>query len=105
MYIAAKEIVRKIPKAIKDKTIVAPLLTIAEQAGNIRAANMVLAGILNQLFKLASQESFIKAIEYLLPIRHHALNVEAFRMGEIYDLTQENDSSILEQADICRIKE
>ncbi len=105
VYIAAKEVVRKIPKAIKDKTIVAPLLTIAEQAGNIRSANMVLAGLLNQLFKLASQESFIKAIEYLLPIRHHELNIEAFRMGEIFDLTQDNDSSIIEHANICRIVE
>jgi len=105
VYIAAKEVAERIPEAIKDKTLMVPLMTIAEQAGNIRAANLVLAGILNQLFDLASEEAFIKAIEYLLPIKHHELNIKAFKMGEKYDLSQDNDSSILEQADICRIEE
>ncbi len=105
VYIAAKEVAERIPEAIKDKTLMVPLMTIAEQVGNIRAANLVLAGILNQLFDLASEEAFIKAIEYLLPIKHHELNIKAFKMGEKYDLSQDNDSSILEQADICRIEE
>lgn len=105
VYIAAKEVVNRIPGAIKDKTLVAPLLTIAEQAGNIRAANMVLAGLLNQLFNLASEESFVKAIEYLLPVKHHELNIKAFKMGEKYDLSQDNDSSIVEKADFCKIND
>ncbi len=105
VYIAGKEVARNVPKAIKDKTLMVPLLTIAEQVGNIRAANLVLAGVLNQLFNLASQESFIKSIEYLLPIKHHKVNVEAFKMGEKYDLSQDNNHSIIEQADICKIIE
>lgn len=105
VYIAAKEIVKIIPEAIKGKTLVVPLFTIAEQAGTIRAVNMVLAGILNQLFNLASEEAFIKAIEYLLPLKHHKVNIEAFKMGENFDLSQDNDISVLEKTDICKILE
>jgi len=105
VYITAMEVARNVPKAIKDKTLIAPMLTVAEKAGNIRAANMVLAGILNQLFNLASEESFIKAIEYLLPIKHHTVNIKAFKMGQDLDLSQENDKKILELADVCKIIE
>ena len=105
VYIAAMEVARIVPEAIKNKTLVAPMMTVAEEAGNIRAANMVLAGILNQLFNLASEKAFVQAIEYLLPVKHHSVNIKAFKMGQELDLTKDNSKALLEMADVCRIND
>ncbi|MHA1171078.1 MAG: 2-oxoacid:acceptor oxidoreductase family protein, partial [Candidatus Heimdallarchaeota archaeon] len=96
---------KKIPKKIKEKTILAPMIAIAEEAGNMKATNMVLLGILNQLFDLASPKAFIQAIKSLTAARFHDVNIKAFKKGSALDLNKYNSEDILLLADICRIKE
>jgi 2-oxoglutarate ferredoxin oxidoreductase subunit gamma len=105
VYITANEVAKKIPNKIKEKIILAPMIEIAEEVGSMKATNMVLLGILNQLFNLASQEAFIKAIKALTAKRFHEVNIEAFKKGQALDLHKYNSEEILLLADICRINE
>ena len=105
IYISSSEVAKKIPSAIKDKIILAPMIEIAERIGSLKVVNMVLIGILNKLFNLASDESFIKAIKYLTAERFHKSNIEAYKEGCKIDLTKYNSKETLEKAEICRIKD
>ena len=105
IYITAHEVAKKIPKAIKGKVILAPMIAIAEEAGSMKSTNMVLVGILNQLFNLASPEAFIKAIKSLTAEKFHDVNIKAFEKGSTLDLHKYNSEEILLLADICKIKE
>jgi len=104
IYIATSEVTRIIPEKIKDKIIVAPLLSMAEEIGNRKVANMVLVGMLNQLFNLASDDAFIYSIKYHTAKRFHELNIEAYTQGKNLDLSKMNSKMILDFADICRIE-
>ncbi len=104
IYITVLEVAKRIPKEIKNKVILAPILGIAEKIGSSKVVNMVLLGILNQLFNLASTDSFIEAIKELTAKSFHKSNIEAFKQGSKLDLTKYNDKTTLEQAEICRIK-
>ena len=105
IYITANEVAKKIPKAIKEKIILAPMIAIAEEVGSMKATNMVLLGILNQLFDLASPEAFIQAIKSLTAERFHEVNIKAFKKGSALDLKKHNSEDILLLADVCRVKE
>ncbi|MBK5112237.1 MAG: 2-oxoacid:acceptor oxidoreductase family protein [Candidatus Heimdallarchaeota archaeon] len=105
IYITALEVAKEIPEPIKDKIILAPMIEIAEEAGSIKAMNMVLLGILNQLFNLASPEAFIGTIKYLTDERFNEINIKAFQKGLTLDLTKYNSKEVLSSADVCRIKE
>jgi 2-oxoglutarate ferredoxin oxidoreductase subunit gamma len=105
IYITTLEVAKKIPEPIKDKIILAPMIEIAEEAGSIKAMNMVLLGILNQLFNLASPEAFIGTIKYLTDERFNEINIKAFQKGLTLDLTKYNSKEVLSSADVCRIKE
>ena len=105
LYITSSEVAKDIPEPIKDKIILAPMITIAfEKLGTRKVFNMVLVGILNQLFALADNDSFIKAIKELTPKKFHDSNINAYNIGMNIDLTQFNSKEVLELADICRIK-
>ncbi|MHA1629258.1 MAG: 2-oxoacid:acceptor oxidoreductase family protein [Candidatus Heimdallarchaeota archaeon] len=103
IYLTATEVAKTIPKVIKDKLILAPMLTISEQVGSRKTMNMVLLGVLNQLFNLASDDSFEKAIEKLTAPKFHEINKKAYFAGKKFDLTKENPQRILKLANICKI--
>jgi 2-oxoglutarate ferredoxin oxidoreductase subunit gamma len=105
VYITSIEVAKEIPGAIKDKLILAPMIEIAEEAGSMKATNMVLIGILNQLFNLASTDAFIKAIKSLTGKRFHEVNINAYKKGLELDLNKYNSEEILLMADICKIHE
>ncbi|MHA1124268.1 MAG: 2-oxoacid:acceptor oxidoreductase family protein [Candidatus Heimdallarchaeota archaeon] len=105
VYISALASSRIIPKKIKDKLILAPLFEIAEKVGNRKVTNMVLIGVLNQLFNLASDDAFIGSIKHLTAERFHKSNIEAYKQGVALDLSKYNTSGVLGLADICKIKE
>ncbi len=105
VYITSTEVAKKIPSAIKDKTILAPMIELAEELGDSQATNMILVGILNQLFNLASSEAFIKAIQDLTSKRYHEININAYKKGLELDLLKYNPKEVLLLADVCRIKD
>lgn len=105
IYLTATEVAKTIPEAIKDKLILAPMLTISEQVGSRKTMNMVLLGVLNQLFNLASDDSFEKAIEKLTAPKFHEINMKAYFTGKKFDLTKENPQRILKLANICKISD
>ena len=105
VYITALASSRIIPEEIKDKLILAPMFDMAEKIGNRKVTNMVLIGILNQLFNLASDKAFIDAIKKLTDKRFHKSNIEAYKQGVALDLTKYNSAKVLEIADVCKIKE
>ncbi len=105
VYIASLATSRIIPEKIKDKVILAPMFDIAEKVSSRKVTNMVLIGILNQLFNLASDEAFIGSIKYQTDERFHKSNIEAYKQGAALDLTKYNSSEVLGFADVCRIKE
>ncbi|HUT79988.1 MAG TPA: 2-oxoacid:acceptor oxidoreductase family protein [Candidatus Bathyarchaeia archaeon] len=104
IYLTATEVAKTIPEAIKGKLILAPMIEAAEELRNRKIANVVLIGILNRLFNLASEEAFIEAIKSLSPKKYHEDNIAAYKLGYKIDLSKYNSSKILEQANICRIK-
>ena len=104
IYIAASEVAKKIPEPIKNKIIIAPMLAIAEELGDVRSINIVMIGILNQLFNLAPSNAFIKAIKEYLPPKSHQLNIEAYNRGYTLDLTKYNSKKVLDLANLCKIK-
>ena len=105
VYITTLATSRKIPEKIKDKIILAPMFEIAEEIGSRKVMNMVLIGILNQLFNLASDDAFIGSIKYQTGERFHESNIEAYKKGVALDLSKYNSPEVLEQASVCRIKE
>ncbi|HHU31899.1 MAG: indolepyruvate oxidoreductase subunit beta [Zhaonellaceae bacterium] len=62
------------------KTIVVPALEMAKKAGSAKAVNIVLLGVLANILNLA-QESWLKAIEELVPPKTIEINKAAFRAG------------------------
>jgi 2-oxoglutarate ferredoxin oxidoreductase subunit gamma len=105
IYLSATEVAKRIPEDIKNRLILAPLITIAEKIGNRKVANVVLVGVMNQLFNLASEKAFLKSIKELTPSVYHKSNVEAFKQGYTLDLSKYNAKKTLELSDVCRIKE
>ncbi|MEA2070383.1 MAG: 2-oxoacid:acceptor oxidoreductase family protein [Asgard group archaeon] len=103
IYMAAQNVAKKIPDKIKDKIILAPMIEIAEKIGNTQVANLVLIGILAQLFNIATPDSIIKAIKQLLPSKYHEANIQALKEGFSLDLSEYNTADVLELAKVCEI--
>ena len=55
-------------------------LTLAEQAGSVKAVNIVLMGRLSKYFDIA-EEDWKKAIEECVPEKFRELNLKAFSLG------------------------
>ena len=56
-------------------------LTIAEQAGNAKATNIVLMGVFSKYIADISKDEWIKAVEACVPPKFLELNLKAFEMG------------------------
>ena len=80
------------------------MIKIAEDIGNTKVTNLVLIGILNQLFNIASDESFIEATKENIDARFHAINIDGYKRGKALNLEEFNSPKTLENADVCRIK-
>lgn len=74
-----EDITDKIKQKVKD-TIVANASEVALACGNIRAANVVLVGILAAAMDLPRDE-FRSAIETMVPARFLEVNLQAFQQG------------------------
>jgi len=80
-------------KEIKTRTdinyVFAPITKLAENAGNIKMANIVSLGILAQVSKLVSTDGITEAMAKVVPpSKKHLLapNMEALKIGYEYDL-------------------
>lgn len=80
-------------KEIKTRTdinyIFAPVSRLAEQAGNIKMANIMALGIVSKVSKLVSFESIADAMAKVVPAsKKHLLapNLKALKIGYEYDL-------------------
>jgi 2-oxoglutarate ferredoxin oxidoreductase subunit gamma len=104
LYVAEEDVSKKIPEEIKEKLLLVPIFKIANDiVGNSKTANVVLLGILTQLFNIATPESMEKAIKELTPPRFHEPNIKAFKEGLSIDLSKTNSKKILKLAELCAI--
>ena len=74
---------RHIPEIIRkrfDKFYLVGGTKLALELGNIRAANVVLLGVISNLFKM-EESAWINAILAKLPSKLHNINKQAFAMG------------------------
>jgi indolepyruvate ferredoxin oxidoreductase beta subunit len=67
-------------EAVPCRKILVPASDLARQAGDIRAANAVMAGALSRHMDFP-QDTWQKALEESVPAKLLALNREAFRLG------------------------
>ena len=61
-----------------------PTRSLAEQAGNARAHNVVLLGVLSVLLAQTSEKPWRTAIAAGVPARHIELNLLAFSLGRTF---------------------
>jgi indolepyruvate ferredoxin oxidoreductase beta subunit len=66
--------------SLVPETVVIDATAIAEQCGNVRAANVVLVGVLSRLMNIPSGE-VQKAITRLVPAKALDINLKAFQEG------------------------
>jgi indolepyruvate ferredoxin oxidoreductase, beta subunit len=69
------------------QTLFLPTQSLAKQAGDARAHNVVLLGSLSVLLAQISEESWLEVVAERVPARHIELNVEAFNLGRAFALT------------------
>jgi indolepyruvate ferredoxin oxidoreductase beta subunit len=79
MYPADDEIQSRL-RTIGDVYFV-PSLHLAEEAGNVRAHNMVVLGALSALMPEVAKEWWLEVIETTVPSRLVAVNHQAFQLG------------------------
>ncbi|MBD3189542.1 MAG: hypothetical protein GF308_02810 [Candidatus Heimdallarchaeota archaeon] len=103
LYMADSSVIQEIPKKIEDDLIRVPVIKSAEQLGNTQVANMVLIGVLVQLFDLATPESVIKAIKELTPEKFHEIDIQAFNLGLEMDLLEFNSKKLIKRARDCKL--
>ncbi|MBN1977843.1 MAG: indolepyruvate oxidoreductase subunit beta [Anaerolineae bacterium] len=80
VYPGDEEVQRVIGAAAGDVRFV-PSLRLAEEAGNVRAHNVVLLGALSNLIEQVPPETWLDAIAARVPERYVAVNQRAFQMG------------------------
>ena len=86
VIIGAQEYPEKLAEKINDlgvKLDALDALSLAEQAGNSKAVNIVLMGRLSKLFDF-TEEEWLNAIEQSVPEKFLELNKKAFRLGREY---------------------
>lgn len=69
---------------VHRETYVIPATELAAKAGNKRAINMVMLGVLTHLTGLLSEDSVIRAVEMILPDRAVESSIKAYRLGFEY---------------------
>lgn len=69
---------------VHKETYIIPAAELAAKAGNKRAANMVMLGVLSHLAGFPSEASVIRAVEMILPDRAVKSSIKAYRLGVEY---------------------
>jgi indolepyruvate ferredoxin oxidoreductase, beta subunit len=72
---------------IAGQTVFLPTQSLAKQAGNARAHNVVLLGGLSVLLPQVPEEIWLEVVAEGVPARHMALNMGAFNLGRAFALT------------------
>lgn len=103
LYMADSSVIQEIPKEIEKDLIKVPVIKSAEELGNTQVANMVLIGVLVQLFDLATPESVIQAIKELTPEKFHEIDIQAFNLGLEMDLLEYNSKKLIQRARDCKL--
>jgi indolepyruvate ferredoxin oxidoreductase beta subunit len=75
------EEVRRILGEVTDDLHFVPSVHLAEQAGNVRAHNVVVLGALSNLIAQVQPEIWLEVIAQWVPKRYIAVNERAFQMG------------------------
>jgi len=75
------EDVRRAISAVTDDVSFIPSLCLAEEAGNVRAHNVVLLGALSNLIEQVGIETWLGVIAERVPERYVEVNKRAFQMG------------------------
>ena len=73
---------------VAGQIIVLPTQSLAKQAGDARAHNVVLLGGLSLLLAQTQEETWLEAVAAGVPARHSALNMDAFHRGRSFVLAQ-----------------
>lgn len=87
--IANSTLAKEIKTRADINYIFAPITKLAENAGNIKMANIVSLGILSKVSKLVSTEGIAEAMAKVVPqAKKHLLapNLQALKIGYEYDL-------------------
>jgi len=77
------EIIKELSRYAR-KLIVVPAKELAIKAGSVRALNMVILGVFNEVSKLLNSENVVKAIYTLLPGRKGEVSITAYNLGRSY---------------------
>jgi indolepyruvate ferredoxin oxidoreductase beta subunit len=75
------EQVRRVIGAATDDVHFIPSLRLAEEAGNIRAHNVVVLGALSSLIEQVEEETWLEVIAEQVPEKYVEVNERAFQMG------------------------
>jgi indolepyruvate ferredoxin oxidoreductase beta subunit len=75
------EQVQRIVGAVTDDVRFIPSLCLAEEAGNVRAHNVVVLGALSNLIDQVEIETWLGVIAARVPERYVEVNERAFQMG------------------------
>jgi indolepyruvate ferredoxin oxidoreductase beta subunit len=75
------EQVRRVIGAVTDSAHFVPSLRLAEEAGNIRAHNVVVLGALSNLIDQVPLETWLDVVTERVPERYVEVNKRAFQMG------------------------
>lgn len=75
------EQVRRVIGAVTDNVRFIPSLSLAEEAGNVRAHNIVVLGALSNLIGQVEIETWLGVIAERVPERYVEVNKRAFQMG------------------------
>jgi indolepyruvate ferredoxin oxidoreductase beta subunit len=81
------EDVRRAISVVTDDVRFIPSLCLAEEAGNVRAHNVVLLGALSNLIEQVEIETWLGVIAERVPERYVEVNKRAFQMGRAKDPT------------------
>ncbi len=80
------EEVRRILGEVTDDLYFVPSMRLAEEAGNARAHNIVVLGVLSVLVAQVPPEMWLKVIEEWVPKRYVEVNQRAFQAGRLVNL-------------------
>ncbi len=75
------EEVKRIIGAVTDDVYFVPSLSLAEEAGNVRAHNIVVLGALSNFVEQVELETWLEVIAGQVPEKYIEVNRQAFQMG------------------------
>jgi len=81
-------------RSLGVEPIVVDSVTLAEEAGSAKAANVVLIGALSRQFRF-TQEAWEASIEAVVPEKFRELNLKAFRLGRESEKVKSDETYIM----------